>query len=316
MPRVLSVGSVNLDIQVRCDEPLEPGATRRGRDFHATGGGKAANRAFMARMLGVPAQLFATVGTGEFTDRALARLRELGVDLSALRIAYGQVIGVSTIVVAADGDKTIVLAANANSIWTAEQRSQLKAAIARADRDSIVAIDLEVPQEVCVVAASAARAAGLRVVIDPSPSDQLSPELCALASYVTPNAEEARALTGVDITGPEAGVRAGEVLLQRGVEGACVKLPGGGCALVTREDRHIVQAPQVSVADKTGAGDAFAGAFSVALSEGQSPLEAARWGTAAACLKLGAYGSQSDFIDRARLLRMVEQVELKACTSW
>jgi ribokinase len=45
------------------------------------------------------------------------------------------------------------------------------------------------------------------------------------------------------------------------------------------------------VVDTTGAGDAFAGGFAVALAEGQSPVAAARFGCATAALSVQKQGT-------------------------
>jgi ribokinase len=61
-PCVLSVGSLNLDLEVRLErlpEPDEESVT--GRDLLVTGGGRAANVAFLARNIGAPSVLLAVL---------------------------------------------------------------------------------------------------------------------------------------------------------------------------------------------------------------------------------------------------------------
>ena len=63
--------------------------------------------------------------------------------------------------------------------------------------------------------------------------------------------------------------------------------------LSDEHDLHI-RAPEVAVVDTTGAGDAFCSGFAVALAEGKSIPEAARYGTLCgswACTKLGVVPS-------------------------
>ncbi|HEX3596539.1 MAG TPA: PfkB family carbohydrate kinase, partial [Polyangiaceae bacterium] len=52
---------------------------------------------------------------------------------------------------------------------------------------------------------------------------------------------------------------------------------------------------------KTGAGDAFAGAVAVALSEKRPLLDAARYGVAASTIAVGRFGSQASYPDRDAL---------------
>ncbi len=85
-----------------------------GRDFLMTGGGKAANVAFLARRLDRPAQLFGHVGDDILADQALRSLGDARVDLDGVQRLEGVATALSMIVVRPDGEKTIILAPNAN----------------------------------------------------------------------------------------------------------------------------------------------------------------------------------------------------------
>jgi ribokinase len=78
--------------------------------------------------------------------------------------------------------------------------------------------------------------------------------------------------------------------LECGVGAVLVKF-SGGCVVVSRELKQYLPAPQVQVADKTGAGDAFAGALAVALLQGKAKSEAAQFVVVAAALAVMRYGS-------------------------
>ncbi len=85
------------------------------------------------------------------------------------------------------------------------------------------------------------------------------------------NEHEAAALGGLDALLAQVP----RVLLTLGAAGA-IYADGQG--------RQPVAAPKVEAVDTTAAGDAFAGAFVVAHSEGRSPVEALRWACAAGAL--------------------------------
>jgi ribokinase len=59
--------------------------------------------------------------------------------------------------------------------------------------------------------------------------------------------------------------------------------------------------------DATGAGDAFAGALAVALSEGQHLTDAARFASGAAALATTALGAQTALPMRRELLDFLER---------
>lgn len=311
-PHIISIGSINMDVQVRSDAQLRPGSTLLGRNLLRAGGGKAANRAFTACSLGMNARLFGCVGDDDLAGPALAVVLTRGVNVNQVRRVAGHNTGLSLIVVGPDGDKTIVLAPNANDAWEAQDVEQLRHTLAEAPSRSVVSLDLEIPQPAAVAAAAAAHAHRHTLVIDPSHCARMCPELFDLVDYLTPNPKEAESLTGIAVTDAASGRQAARKLRALGARHACVKLPQGGCALSSDASEGIVVAPVVEIVDKTGAGDAFAGALAAALLEGLPPLRAARWATAASCLAVGSYGSQGDFIDRARLEQLLPRVEIRS----
>lgn len=303
-PVILALGSVNVDFQVRVDRAPEVGETLLAHDFLRLSGGKAANVAFLARRLGVPAQLLAQVGDDVLTESALAPLRAIGVDLSQVGTAEGETPGISMIAVPPDGKKMIVLAGNANLVWDEADAARSEAAVQRAPAGSLLVVDYEVPAAVVERAVAAARRPDLTVVLDPSPAGRVQERVLAQIGVVVPNPKEAETLTGTTVGDPQSAHRAGRRLLDQGTRAACVKLPDGGCVVVDRERAVHVASVPVEVTDTTGAGDAFAGALAVALLERRHLVDAACFAAAASHLAVTAYGSQPAYPDRAALGEM------------
>jgi ribokinase len=77
-------------------------------------------------------------------------------------------------------------------------------------------------------------------------------------------------------------------------------LGSNGALLVGGETLHL-PAYQVPVADTTAAGDAFVGAFAVALAEGRPVTEAVHWTNAAGALAVTKLGAQPSMPTRAEL---------------
>ena len=307
-PAILSLGSVNADFQVRTGDAPPDAELQLAHDFVRLSGGKAANVAFMARRLGVAAQLIARVGDDDLADQALGGLAAAGVDLSGVSAAPDTATGVAMIAVPDDGDKHIVLAANANQAWRGADAARARTIVEEAAAGSVLVVDCEVPAFVVEAAVEAAVRRGVRVVIDPSPPQRLSPKALAMATAITPNAEEAGVLAGLAIDGPQGAAKAAVRLTARGPGVACIKLADGG-AVVAHEGRlSLVPPAPVEVVDKTGAGDAFTGAFACALLEGQPALEAAVLATAAASLAVTAYGSQPAYAPRGRIEQLASDL--------
>ena len=80
-PRIVVVGSVNLDLVVQVERLPQPGETVGGGTFTRVPGGKGANQAVACSRLGADVTMIAAVGRDPIADEALAGLREAGVAL-------------------------------------------------------------------------------------------------------------------------------------------------------------------------------------------------------------------------------------------
>jgi ribokinase len=87
-----------------------------------------------------------------------------------------------------------------------------------------------------------------------------------------------------------------EGLLQLGPKSAVVTLGARGAAVVTGEG--ITEVPSIEVTevvDTTGAGDAFAGALSARLAEGDTLVDAAKYAAKVAALSVTKAGAQPSY---------------------
>lgn len=310
-PRIISVGSINLDVQVRADGWPAKGKSGLGRDCLLVGGGKAANVAYLARYLGAAAQLIARVGDDPVVPRILAPLEELGVDLAEVRQTLDCLSGVALIMTPPDGEKSILLAPNANQAWTGEDEDGVADLIVRAPQGSVVVVDFEISVPVAARAVAAARAAGHRVVLDPAPPQNVSPEVLAQADYVTPDSNEAEQLSGIEIHDARAAFAAAEAIHRLGAGNVLVKLGTGGCVIVGDDTTAQIEAEPVEPYDTTGAGDAFAATLAVALLENRPLLEAACWAVAAATVAVTRYGSQAAYPTRREVEDQLARVSVR-----
>lgn len=291
---LLSLGSINADFQMRVPKEIGDIETQLAHDFMRLSGGKAANRAFLARQFGHPARLLGRVGDDELARQPLAPLEKMGVDLTGVGVAAHASTAVSIIVVPPTGKKRIFLASNANACWDEPAASKLEAAILASDPASILTIDYETTGEITARALKVAARHDLRVVIDPSPGDRVEAAALRQCAAVAPNAEETEALTGVKVTDEASAARAALELRQRGAPLACVKLADGGALVAAGDELLMISPPKVEVADTTGAGDAFTAALAIGLLEGRSHREAACLAVAASSMAVTRYGSQHD----------------------
>ena len=144
-------------------------------------------------------------------------------------------------------------------------------------------------------------------MLNPAPAIAVDDAIYELCDFVTPNETEAATLTGISTDTQEGTLRAAESFLKRGARNALIPLGPKGALLHGRAGTHMIPAFAVkNVVDTTGAGDAFNGGFAVALSEGRSPVEAARFASAVAGLSIQKPGAAPSMPRRAEIEAFVE----------
>ena len=157
---------------------------------------------------------------------------------------------------------------------------------------SVFITQLEQPLPAAKRALQIAREAGAVTILNPAPAAELDDEFFTLSDYFTPNETEAEDLTGIKVGTVDEARQAAEALLDKGVGNVIVTLGEQGALLHTREISELCPAHTFApVAETTGAGDAFNGAFAVALARGDTPLDAVKFGCAVASLSVTRPGT-------------------------
>lgn len=241
---------------------------------HALGG--SANTAANVRALGHEVVSVGLIGHDEAGDLAVRLLAEREIS-NALVVSATHRTTIKTRfrvggqqLMRLDYEDTTVNAADAQALAaTTIDALEGAAAVVISDYRKGVVTD-----ELARAVISQAQASGIPVVVDSKKTDLSCFEG---ASVIAPNHHEAKAATGHD--DPQAAARAisdvtrGAVIVTMGVNGMIV-FDGG----------EFVHIPTLAheVSDVTGAGDTVTAALAVALAEGASVVQAARWATAAA----------------------------------
>ena len=278
-PRIVVLGSINMDLVTTTDHLPAPGETLLGSSFLTLPGGKGANQAIAAARAGGTVAFVGAVGDDPFADRLRQGLTTAGVSTEHLRTVEGSS-GIAAITVDAAAENSIVVVPGANDTVVG---------LTDADRDAIataamLVCQLEIPLAAVVTAVGIAGAAGVPVLLNPSPVQRLPSGLLDAVTLLVVNEGEASAL------GTEAMSGVPHVVTTLGSRGARYR----------GEDEFDVAAPRVQPVDTTGAGDAFTGALAVAWAAGATPVQAIRRACAAgalATLHHGAVAPTADEID-------------------
>jgi ribokinase len=287
---VVVVGSINADLVVTVPRLPRPGATVTGGTFARHGGGKGANQAVAAARAGADVAMVGAVGADDLGAEAVDELAAEGIDVSAVARLEGVPTGVAAIVVDEAGENQIAVASGANAALDGEA---VVAALERLSEGTrgVVLLGHEVPEAAVVAGIRAARAAGWTAVLNPAPARPLPADIEGV--ILTPNANEARELTGLeDVEAATAALTThtgAPVLVTLGADGALLlgeRLP----------------AMEVGVVDTTGAGDAVNGALAAELAAGRPLREAAEFALAAATLSTRVAGARAGMPRRGEVL--------------
>ncbi len=302
-PRLVVVGSVNVDHVVVAPALPGPGETVVGGDLARNGGGKGANAAVAAARLGADVRLLAAVGDDDLGEDALAELARDGVEVGAVA-RVGAATGAALIVVDEHGENQIAVAQGANGHVGAELVERVLPGLL--DGAAAVLVSCEIPLDGVAAALALARDAGTLAVLNPAPVREGLADVLDLAPLLTPNAGEARTLSGEDDL-----ARAADALAARTGAPVVVTLGGDGALVVPRagaEGRTVAPPPLPGpVRDTTGAGDTFNGALTVELAAGAGLEDAVALAQRAAGHAVRERGARAGMPTRDALGVMVPQ---------
>lgn len=310
--RIVVVGSLNADLTIYCQRLPLPGETVHGTGFAVNPGGKSANQAVAASLLGGTVSLVGAVGDDAYGTMLKASTSAAGVDISHVRTSTAEATGIAVIAVDSRAENSIIISAGANGTLAPLDVTASADAFAGA---SVVCLCLEVSLKTVVAAARSGHGAGATVLLNLSPYGEIPQELADLADILLVNAHEASLFLG-DAGTSDAGItdsgpgtdrwdtdhwdRVRTRFAERGLQRVLVTLGASGSVVLDSlapAGRKVtgIAPTKVQAVDTTGAGDAFTGAVAARLAVGQSLAEAAAFASVAAALATTRKGTQSAY---------------------
>lgn len=289
-PGVVVIGGANVDIKARSASPATPHTSNPGHGS-MTPGGVARNIAENLARLGTRTHLVSVVGRDALGDNLLAQTSAAGVRTEFVQRS-DRPTGTYTAILDSDGELIVAVAdmVAAESL-DPEHVNQARDVIAAA---GVVVLDGNLATPALEHARDLAAAAEVRTILEP-----VSVPKAKLVSHlidndrplyaVTPNRDELAALTALPVRTDRQLRVAVETLHQRGVQHVWVRLGAKGSLLSSASGTATrIAAVPTTVEDVTGAGDSSLAAFCHALIEGQDPVDAARFGHAAAAMTIAS----------------------------
>lgn len=289
-PQITVLGSINMDLVVRCMDLPRPGETILAESSAEICGGKGANQAVAASRVGGKVRMIGRVGDDAFADVLLKNLMNEGVDCSSVRRTDDCASGLAVVAVESSGQNSIVVVPGANGRLTVDDVAQSRSQIESAD---VLLVQLEVPVPTILAAVEVAKQANVRVILDPAPAPSHLPEELLTVDVICPNESETAALTGRPVETLSELQAAAEALGESGQCRVAITLGERGTMLV-ESPGNLTHIPAVSIeaVDTTAAGDAFAGALAVYWAEGHPLPDAVRFANRAGAIAASRPGAQ------------------------
>lgn len=294
VPQVLSLGELLVEImRPSVDQPLD----EPGQFVGPFPSGAPAIFIDAVARLGVSCGFIGAVGDDAFGKCVLRRLKNDGVDVRHVRVVSHRTTGIAFVSYRSDGSRQFLfhLPQSAASLLTREDvcEDYLRGVKAVHITGSTLGIG-EGVRSACYRAVRFCKQYGGMVSFDPN----IRPEILGVEAVrnlcepilqacdvLLPSGQEATMLTG-----DADEVTACRNLVARGIPVVVLKRGAKGCMVFTDQNEIEIPAYTVTEVDPTGAGDAFAGGFVVALLRGMSVVEAARFASAIGALAVTKQG--------------------------
>lgn len=288
-PRIVVIGSMNMDLVTRAPRLPAPGETIIGGEFLTAPGGKGANQAVAAARLGAQVSMVGRVGDDPYGEELLTGLRAAGVDTHHVGVDPQAHTGIAAITVTPGGENSIVVSPGAN--WRLGPADVEAAAQVIIEADMLL-LQLEVQLAVVEQAVDLAREHEVPVLLNPAPARELPAGLLAKLDYLVPNLGEAALLAGHSVDALVDQHELAARLKRLGARRLVLTLGEKGAYCYDGLTHAEVPAFRVEPVDTTAAGDAFVASFAVGITRGLDMIRAARFGNAAGALATTRLGAQ------------------------
>jgi ribokinase len=292
LPRTVAViGSMNADFTVHTDKLPLPGQTVKGSALQISSGGKSANQAVAAALLGAKVAMMGSVGDDEHGRMLRDSVKRAGVDTTAVTISTAPT-GTAVIEVDGSGENTIIVSAGANGTLAPDDQaiaSLLQGA-------GVLCLCLEIPIPAVMAAARCGHVSGVQVLLNLSPYAEVPDALFSYSDVLLLNEHEAASLVGRPINKDWGALHT--ALQERGVKRSVITRGAEGAMVLdvsAKETVVEVTTIQVDAVDTTGSGDAFTGALAARLAAGDDLVDAARFAARAGAWAATKYGTQSSY---------------------
>ncbi len=279
--KIAVIGSYAKALVMTTDRIPLAGETLVGREYRGTYGGKGSDMAVQAARLSCDVGYLGVVGNDDFGNEFLSLLHANGVATDGVRQDETLPTGVGFIIKDTAARNVIVVDPGANDMFSP---ADIDAHLEQFVDASVALAQLEIPLTTALYGLAKAKAAGLTTVLNPAPAIDLRDVDLSGIDVVTPNESEARLCVGLAPDDPTPNSVIAQQLIARGAGAVVMTLGDDGAEVITTDGSEKIAPFRIDVVDSNGAGDSFNASLCVALAEGKSLTDAARFASAVAAL--------------------------------
>jgi len=284
--KICVIGSSNIDQIAYTKNIPADGETLFGDSFQMGFGGKGANQAVMAGLLGADVYMITCLGDDVYKEMTINNYEANNVNTDHIQLVKGAS-GVAPIWVDATGQNRIIVIPGANNEIDAQKAIS---SIEEIGNISVLVGQCEIPMEVNHEVFQYAKSNSVTTIFNPAPAKKLEREFLEHISWLIPNENEFELISGMEPNDDN--------FLKFNEEIPCnliVTLGEKGAVLVDENKTHYFDAPSVNAIDTTGAGDSFIGTFAYELSESNSPESCIKKAVEKASQSVTKKGTQSSY---------------------
>ncbi|MBU3181981.1 ribokinase [Clostridium psychrophilum] len=252
------LGSINIDLTLRVDRMVKSGETILSKGYKKTFGGKGANQALAAKLLGADVTFIGRVGNDENGIQIVKSLEKNDIDISNIKFIENSSTGMAVITVDDYGSNSIIVVPGANMDIDRKVIIEARESIINS---KILVSQFETPLESTIEAFKIAKENGVITLLNPAPAKQIPDELLRLTDIIVPNETEAFEITNIEIGDNASMIEASKKFIKGGVKFVIITLGEKGATLISENNFSIVPAYKVKSIDTTAAGDSFIGAL-------------------------------------------------------
>jgi ribokinase len=302
-PKIAVLGSINMDMVIRCEHLPRPGETIIASSTSEVCGGKGANQAVAAARLGADVAMIGCVGDDKFAVDLLENIEHENISVKHIYRRSNCPSGLAIISVDNSGENSIIVVPGANGTLQVEDAMALTDLIRSSHT---LLLQLEVPVETVIAAINIARDSNTRVILDPAPAPSQFPKELLQTDLICPNQSEAGIILGREISSLEDARNSAIELTHLGPRNAIITLGGQGAVFSDGGPAEWIEPFTIDTVDTTGAGDAFTAALAVRWAEEASLAEAVQFACAAGAIAATRAGAQPAMPTRVEIEQLIQ----------